>query len=707
MATQNISVNYLSRDFNAIRADLIDFCKKYHPDALAYFNESSVDMLYLEMVAFVGDMLSYYTDKTFNESFLSTAQAREALVRISNDLGFFEIGETGSRTQVVLSITVPAITVDGVIQPNPDLLIAIASGMQVVSDTGISFEILEEVNFSDSRNRKVIPNLDGNNQIQDYTIEKYVIAFAGVTKIQRFFVSADQAKPFLNISLEDTDVLEVTSVITVPGNIFVAPPNTDFDDPTKQFFEVRSLAEEKRFVEINPIQQPSWSYSDKINPVVVPGQYVEIPKRYILRRDVNNLTTITFGSNQTSYTNFNNLITEPVSDDIVYASILSNTFLGEIPAPNSTIFVRYRVAGGADSNAVTGQINSIGAKSFLPSTGAVDLGLLQAARGSLEVRNDVPALGGKDIPSNEEIRNVAAKIFAAQDRVVTYEDLTALINSMPARFGKPYRFSYEEIKPKVANLSQVKGGVDELLTQLLSQSTVAGRQSKANEILTFLDNLQTGVVTTINGDSILSTETVNTLNLAPTLWVGEKARLYVLGVADEQLVTTLKDTNGNFVSPLTNLKQNMKEFLRQKRVIGDWVDIVDGRVVDIQVEFTILADPKNKQQTLLNCLNRLKDYFNVSNWQMNQPIFISNIITILQEIEGVINVVNLKLYNVFDTYDGREYTVGEIGRYRRNSVTATATNKYEMDSTDSVIVAYNDMCFHVRYKDNDIIGSVI
>lgn len=716
----NVQVNYLSRDFNAIKQDLVNFCKQYHPDTLAYFNEASVDMMYLEMVAYVGDMLSYYTDKSFNEAFLPTAQAREALIRIASDLGFFQTGESAAQTQVTLSITVPALTsLVGTTQPNGDLLISIRSGMQLVADSGIVFEVLEEVNFADARNRKVIPNLDGNNQVSDYTIEKRVVAVAGSTKIQRFYVSPDQAKPFLNVTLEDTDVLNIVSVITAPGNQTIAPSDVDFDNPSKQFFEVSSLAEEKRFVAINPLEQPTWKFSGNIPSTITPGTYIDIPKRFIVRRDVNNLTTLTFGSNQTSFTNFNNLIQEPIEDEVVYAEILSNTFLGEIPPPNSTIFIKYRVGGGADSDTVTGQINSIGAKTYLPSSASVSLAQLQAVRGSLVVRNDVPALGGKDIPTNEEIRNVASKIFAAQDRIVTYEDLTALIASIPSQFGKPYRYSFEEIKPRVANMAEVKGGIEIKLDELLAQSTTVGRQSKVNEILQFLDDLQTGNVNNLENPLALSAETVNTLTAAPSLWIGEKARLYILGEAGQQLVTTLKDTSGNFVSPLDNLKNNMKEFFKQKRLMGDWIDIVDGRVVDIQVEFTILADSKSKQQILLNCLNRLKDYFEISNWQMNQPIFISNVITVLQEVEGVINVVDLKLYNVFgkrstdgktnSLYDGRYYTPEEIGRYRRNKTTPVTTtgDKFEMESTNQVILAYPDMCFHVRYKNDDIIGTVI
>lgn len=718
MATNTPTVNYFSRDFESLKQDLVNLARTRHADKLAYFNDASPDIMYLEMCAYVGDMLSYYTDKTFNESFLTTAQAREALVRIVSDLGFFETGTTPSQVQLTLSISVPykADPITGVIQPDADYLIGIEPGMSLKSDNGTPFEVLEEVNFSDNRNRRVIPTLDGNNQIIDYTIEKTVVAKAGETKIHRFYVSPTLAKPFLQVTLDDKDVTEILGVANTPGSTFIAPIDSEFVNQNTSWFEVKYLTEETKFLPINPLPQPADTFTDLINPVVQIGAQVPIPRRFIKRRDVNNLVTLTFGSSSPSFGAFNSLIETTIDPTTVsYNQILNNTALGDIPPANSTLFIKYRTGGGESTNTVVGQVNSIVAKTFTTAPSTANPTILQQTRNSLAVRNDVPALGGRSVYSNEELKAIVGKSYMAQERIVTYDDLVIMLNQMPADFGRPFRVSYEEIKPRVTNFQQVYNGVNSYLTAILAEATASGRQARVNDTLTFLQNLQNGVNYTdplTNVTVPMSTLSADLLGATPTLWIGEKARLYVLGIDENGLVvSTTKDTDGNFISPLTDLKNNIKEYLKNKRLIGDWVDIVDGRVINIQVEFTIMVDKKNKQQVLIEALTKVRNYFEINNWQMNQPILTSNVLTILQEIQGVINVVDLKFINVFDTdpITGRQYAPQESGRYRNNSLTASnsTNNKFLMNSVNGVILQWPDSIFQVRYPDSDIVGSVI
>lgn len=716
--TNNPTINYLSRDFTTLRADLINFAKTYHSDKLAYMNDANPDVMYLEMVAYVGDVLSYYTDKTFNESFLSTALARESLYRIATDLGFFELGPTPSQTQVVLSIKVPFVpdVNAGTIKPDPDMLVAIEPGMQLASDTGINFEVLEEVNFADPRNRKVIPNLDSNNQVEDYTIEKSAVAKAGVTKLQRFYVSPDKAKPFLQVVLDDTGVTQVLGAISLPGNVYVAPPDEDFTDPSKAYFEVRTLIEAQKFVEVNPVDQLEQEAFE--STTVRPGAYVDIPKRFIARYDVNGLLSLTFGSGNPNFGAFNNIIQSFVDpNSLSLNQVLNNTALGEVPPPDSTLFIKYRTEGGSKTNALAGQINTVKAKTFFPFTGSPNLTTLQQVRNSLKVRNDLPAVGGREELTNEEIRQTVGKIFAAQDRGVTYEDIKVLIERMPPEFGRPFRISYEEIKPRVSNFTQVRSGVTTLVNQLLQQTDSVARQIKADEIQTFFNQVQFGkayIPVSGNNSVVVATseETANILGTTPSLWLGEKARLYILGISENnQLTTAYKDALGIWQFPNDALKYNIRNFLLNKRVIGDWVDIVDGRVVNYQVDFTVLVDKKNKQQVLTECLTKLREYFTIDNWQMNQPIFIANVSTALQEIDGVINVVDLKFINIFgnDIESGRLYAAPETGRYFNINTTPlnTQNNKFLMNSVNNVILAHNDMIFEVKYPDSDIIGRAM
>jgi hypothetical protein len=699
-------INYFNRDFQSLRNDLINWAKQYHPDKLAYFNENNPDILYLEMCAYVGDMLNYYIDKTFNENFRTTAQARESLVRIANDLGFFEIGSTPASTQVILTIKVPAIInpTDGSYQPNSDYLIGIQSGLRARSDSGIYFEILEEINFADERNRKVIPNLDSNGVVIDFTVKKYVTAKAGTTKIQRFYISEDLAKPFLTITLDDIDVTEIIGVIAVPGNQFIAPDDMDFTNPNIAYLEVKYLAQSELFLELNPVQIAQLG-TNYIDPIVKQGAMIPISKRFVKRKDATGLTYLTFGSSVISVTAFNQIIQNPLNPiNLSFNQILNNTELGEIPPPNSTLFIKYRIGGGKKTDTLTGQISSIVSKTFTLASSSIDFNILQKVRNSLKITNEIPAMGGKDAPSTEEIRAITGKIFAAQDRVVTYEDIKALINNMPAKFGQPYRISCEEIKPNLANFSQLSGGLNIKLDELLTLVTQLDRETKVQEIKDFINSFTTAA---LNTSSLLSGYS--------TFWIGEKARLYIISInQDEQLVAPYK--NGTtWVFPNELLKWNIKEWLKKKRLMGDWIDIVDGRINNIQIEFTVLVDKNNSQKILIQCLQTLKEYFAINNWQINQPIFIANVQNALQNLNGVINVVEIKFYNIFgigaesrDPISQRIYAPAETGRYRNNGAAANSSNnKFLMNAIDNIILCWPDTIFEVKYPDNDIIGYVI
>ena len=60
--------SYLNKDFDAFRAELLDYARTYFSDSISDFSEASMGGLFLEMAAYVGDVMSYYIDHQFNEN---------------------------------------------------------------------------------------------------------------------------------------------------------------------------------------------------------------------------------------------------------------------------------------------------------------------------------------------------------------------------------------------------------------------------------------------------------------------------------------------------------------------------------------------------------------------------------------------------------------------------------------------------------------
>ena len=90
-------INYTSRDFNSIKQDLVNYAKRYYPTTFKDFNEASFGSLMLDMVSYIGDQLSFYTDYQANESFLDTAMEYDNVVRLAKQLGYKTPGSATQR----------------------------------------------------------------------------------------------------------------------------------------------------------------------------------------------------------------------------------------------------------------------------------------------------------------------------------------------------------------------------------------------------------------------------------------------------------------------------------------------------------------------------------------------------------------------------------------------------------------------------------
>jgi len=86
--TQEKDIKYLNKDFNSFRSSLLDFTKTYYPNTFNDFTEGSPGLMFMEMAAYVGDVLSYYVDTQLQETFLDTAQERTNLFHLAYTLGY-------------------------------------------------------------------------------------------------------------------------------------------------------------------------------------------------------------------------------------------------------------------------------------------------------------------------------------------------------------------------------------------------------------------------------------------------------------------------------------------------------------------------------------------------------------------------------------------------------------------------------------------
>ena len=234
-------------------------------------------MMLLELNAAVGDMLSYNTDRMLNETQLDYAQERKNVLAISRTLGLKIPGLRPSVTLVDYAVTIPPRGDTWDIRYSP----VIRYGSQVIGG-GQVFENIEDIDFSSPYttggvpNRLILPNIDSNGTLTDYTIVKRELVVNGLSKTFKKTIAKNESVPFLEVFLPDLNVLSVESAITLEGTNYSTLPTLDqFIDPDLRWYEVDSLAEDKVFIED--------STRETDNPAVKPGKYVSTTKRFCER----------------------------------------------------------------------------------------------------------------------------------------------------------------------------------------------------------------------------------------------------------------------------------------------------------------------------------------------------------------------------------------------------------------------------------------
>jgi hypothetical protein len=153
------------------------------------------------------------------------------------------------------------------------------------------------------------------------------------------------------------------------------------------------------------------------------------------------------------------------------------------------------------------------------------------------------------------------------------------------------------------------------------------------------------------------------------------------------------DINTNLRTASATLKTNLKTYLSEYRMINDAINIKDAFIINIGIVFDIVVRPNfNNNEVITRCIADLTTYFNIKNWQINQPIILKDLYLILDKVEGVQTVKNLSIDNLAGTALGySEYAYDVVG--------ATLN--------DVVYPSIDPMVFEVKFPNTDIKGRVV
>ena len=661
-------IKYINKDFVGFRDNLVEFAKTYFPKSYSDFNESSPGMMFIEMASYIGDSLSYYIDDTLKESLMVYAEDIKSIIALSQYLGYKPKVTSPAVTTLSVYQLVPSIGTSVNNKPDSKYYLRIKEGMLSKSVTdGIIFRTTDVVDFNDETDREIsIYQRDSNTgEPTFYLIKKYVQAISGELKQKE--VTFDTYTPFQKIKLDDTDVIEIYDVR---------------DSNNNKWYEVPYLAQEMVFLD-----QPNTEANDPdlyqfktTVPYVL--KTIKTPKRFVVKINEDSTTTIQFGAGDSTASdeqlipNLKNVgLGLPNSIKRLEESFDPTNFLktktyGTSPS-NTTITVKYLVGGGVKSNIASGQltrINKIEFEEDKKSLTAAELAIYNTTKNSIAIDNEVTATGGRSGETVEEIRQNALAYFGAQNRAVTSKDYQVRVLSMPQKYGA------------IAKCYAVADGT-------LDNNSPASILASPNHLQEFTDLVMSFVNKPDSQEPNAQTvqDDIKKFLIGKTANENEKnnpfaINLYLLGYDNNAYLTNLN----------RGVKENLKTYLNEYRILTDGININDGFVINIGIEFEIAVYPNyNKSEILGKCMAELKDYFNINNWTFNQTINLSEVELLIANVEGVSSVPVLKIINKCG------------GKYSSHSynIEAATKNKIVYPSLDPSV-------FEIKFPDSDIKGRV-
>ena len=434
MSKLNRDIRYIDRDFSTLRENLIQYSKTYFPNTYNDFSETSTGMLFMEMAAYVGDVLSFYLDNQIQETFIQKARQTTNLYSLAYSMGYVPKVTTVATVELDFYQQVPAKLSASVYVPDYDYALIIPENTQVASnvDATMNFIIEDAVDFSSSSSldptEESIYQISGVNPTY-YLLKKKRKAISATVRTQNFVFNA--SKKFDTRDIIAGNIIGVLDVIDSNGNIW---------------YEVPNLAQENVFNSIRNTNTNDPNYSvDTEVPYLL--ELKSVQRRFVTRFLNENTLQLQFGAGSTR--NIDEEIV-PNPDNVGLGLPFERTKLTTAFSPlnfvytntygiapyNTTLTVRYLVGGGAASNVEAGVLTAVDDTNVtFINPDLSDTTLATQIFKSVAANNEKAADGGMDGDTVEEIRQNSLGNFQNQLRTVTSQDYLIRALSMPSNLG--------------------------------------------------------------------------------------------------------------------------------------------------------------------------------------------------------------------------------------------------------------------------------
>ena len=642
MATKGVSkeVKYLNKDFSGFRDGLLEFAKTYFPNTYNDFNESDPGMMFIEMASYVGDTLSYYMDEQFKESMLSFAEEKKTIYEIAQGYGYKP--KQASPASVVLDVyqTVPARTD-----------ITDSDGRRPPNED-YCLNVLAGMQVT-SNNGTVFRTLDDVVFSDSSSMSPREDSIAEIDDEQNI------SKWLLRKTAKAVSGTITTEIITFgaaekykrialsQSPVLEIISVTDSDN--NKYYEVPFLAQDTVYADSqnNETNSPDLVEGRNFAPFLL--KLVKTSKRFKTFIRTDGKTEMRFGSG-VSATSDEEIIPNPSNvgsnlpgtpsflDTAFDPANFLNTDTYGQCPTNTNLTIKYSHGGGIDDNVSSNSIINISQQ-----TAEVDTSSL----------------------INESLKNQSLNSIA-------------VLNPTPATGGSGAE-TLENVRINALAYFQAQGRAvtkEDFITRVYSLPSKYGNVAK----VFMLQDEQVAGTDQNTGDLTYQS---NPLAL----------NMYMLGY----------DNNKKLVQLNSAVKENVKVYLSQYRMMTDAIQIKDAWICNIGLDFAIYTKRgANKHEVLLACVTKLKRYFHIDKWQVNQPIILADVVSEILTVENVATVVKpredsselIQINNKFGTQSSLVYS----------------DNIYDVASATFNSVVYppvDPAMFEIKYPDTDIRGRVM
>ena len=456
MAT-NKDIKYINRSFPSLKQSLIDYSKTYFPTTYTDFGPTSPGVMFMEMASYVGDVLSFYQDNQFQETFLQYARETGNLYDLAYMFGY-KPRITGIATvDVNFYQTVPALTATNT--PDYSYALLIPENTQLFSSNTDTSKFLIEDPIDFSFSSSLDPTTVSVYEQTATTVDSFLL------KKTRKSISANiitttfnfgAPSEFATVKINASNIIGILDIVDSDGNIW---------------YEVDNLGQESVFeplLNTNP-NDPN-TYTDEDSPNLL--KIKQVARRFATRFITSSSLQLQFGSGTS------NDITEEITpnadnvglglpfekDKLTTAFspqnfIFNNTY-GIAPS-NTTLTVRYLTGGGVAANIDANILNTLDTSNVtFKNSNLANSTIAQNTFNSLQISNPKAATGGGAGDTTEEIRQNSISNFQTQLRNVTQDDYLVRALSLPSNYGTIAKAYIEKSKLNTQAIGQAPSTLD-------------------------------------------------------------------------------------------------------------------------------------------------------------------------------------------------------------------------------------------------------